>query len=300
MKSKIVCMLMLPMILTSLVFATVGKSCTDQWFKYETHTVIRGDTLAKIAQEYLGDYRKWKLLVKINSLKILDNNVVLIYPGQVIKLKIFTKNDINNYRQTTKAFIEDWVLQVKKLHQNPDLPESLSHEGFTHKSIYKAIEQYKKRILYLRKRATKLYVAEIYQRALIMGRGDYPYLKGELWQKERQAALLLIAIGWQESAYRYVHGQHGEIGWFQVKPMTAYTVTREMWTWLDKKDALHKIKGSLMDNPKYVMAVVDKLLCGHPTFVEALANGYNKGKLKYNYARMVLHKYHKLSKRISR
>lgn len=265
---------------------------------FNTYVVKKGDTLAEIAQEYLGDYRKWQLLVEINHLKIIDNNVVIIYPGQIIKLFKFTEEDIERYRQATKTFIENWVLQTKNLHKTPNSEPARGGMPYNHAFMYAEIEYHKEVIYTLRRRATKMYVGEIYQRALEMGRGKYPFLTGELWQKERQAALLLIAIGWQESSYKYIYGQHEEVGWFQIKPMTAYITTKEIWKEMDKKEALFLIKRKLMDDPKFVMVIVGKLLEKYPTFMEALAEGYNKGQHKHLYAKSVLSKYYKLRQKV--
>ena len=48
-----------------------------------TYVVQKGDTLWKIAQKYLGDGRKYSVLVQLNGLK----NANLIRPGQVIRLR---------------------------------------------------------------------------------------------------------------------------------------------------------------------------------------------------------------------
>lgn len=47
----------------------------------KTYTVIKGDSLWKIAQNQLGDSTKWKQIYDLNNLKS-----DVIYPGQVLKI----------------------------------------------------------------------------------------------------------------------------------------------------------------------------------------------------------------------
>ena len=49
-----------------------------------TYTVVKGDSLSKIAKELLGDARKWRAIYEANKDQI--KNPDLIYPGQVLKL----------------------------------------------------------------------------------------------------------------------------------------------------------------------------------------------------------------------
>jgi len=49
-----------------------------------TYTVVKGDTLSKIAKELLGDSRKWRAIYDAN--KDVIKNPDLIYPGQVFKI----------------------------------------------------------------------------------------------------------------------------------------------------------------------------------------------------------------------
>ncbi|HXX30297.1 MAG TPA: LysM peptidoglycan-binding domain-containing protein [Myxococcaceae bacterium] len=49
-----------------------------------TYTVVKGDSLSKIAKDLLGDARKWRALYELNKDQI--KNPDLIYPGQVLKL----------------------------------------------------------------------------------------------------------------------------------------------------------------------------------------------------------------------
>lgn len=50
----------------------------------QTYTIVKGDTLSKIAKRHYGDATKWKALFEAN--KDIIKNPDLIYPGQVLKL----------------------------------------------------------------------------------------------------------------------------------------------------------------------------------------------------------------------
>lgn len=51
-----------------------------------TYTIIKGDTLSKIAKKMTGDSANWKAIYNQNK-KIIGDNYNLIYPGQVIIIK---------------------------------------------------------------------------------------------------------------------------------------------------------------------------------------------------------------------
>jgi nucleoid-associated protein YgaU len=49
-----------------------------------TYTVVKGDSLSKIAKALMGDAKKWRAIYEANKGTI--KNPDLIYPGQVIKI----------------------------------------------------------------------------------------------------------------------------------------------------------------------------------------------------------------------
>lgn len=49
-----------------------------------THTVVKGDTLSKIAKQYYGDANKWREIFAANRDQIEDPD--LIRPGQTFKI----------------------------------------------------------------------------------------------------------------------------------------------------------------------------------------------------------------------
>jgi nucleoid-associated protein YgaU len=48
------------------------------------YTIVKGDSLSKIAKEVYGDYKKWTELFEANREVIKDPD--LIYPGQTIRI----------------------------------------------------------------------------------------------------------------------------------------------------------------------------------------------------------------------
>lgn len=49
-----------------------------------SYTVVKGDSLSKIAKRLYGDANRWKEIYEANKDKIKDPD--LIYPGQVLKV----------------------------------------------------------------------------------------------------------------------------------------------------------------------------------------------------------------------
>lgn len=52
----------------------------------QTHTVVSGDTLSKIAQKVYGDANRWRDLFEANRDQL--DNPDLIKPGQVLKIPV--------------------------------------------------------------------------------------------------------------------------------------------------------------------------------------------------------------------
>jgi len=49
-----------------------------------TYTVVKGDTLSRIAKQFYGDANKWRKIFEANGDTI--KNPDLIHPGQVLKI----------------------------------------------------------------------------------------------------------------------------------------------------------------------------------------------------------------------
>lgn len=61
-----------------------GSSSTAPPPNDRTYTVVKGDSLSKIAKQVYGSASQWKKIFEANQDTI--KNPDLIYPGQVIKL----------------------------------------------------------------------------------------------------------------------------------------------------------------------------------------------------------------------
>jgi nucleoid-associated protein YgaU len=48
-----------------------------------THTVVKGDTLSKIAKVYYGSFKNWRAIYEAN-VDVIGKNPDLIQPGQVL------------------------------------------------------------------------------------------------------------------------------------------------------------------------------------------------------------------------
>ena len=49
-----------------------------------THTVVKGDTLSKLAKQYYGSAGQWKRIYEANKDQISDPN--MIHPGQELRI----------------------------------------------------------------------------------------------------------------------------------------------------------------------------------------------------------------------
>jgi nucleoid-associated protein YgaU len=61
-----------------------GSSSTAPPPAGKTYTVVKGDSLSKIAKQMYGNANQWKKIYEANKDTI--KNPDLIYPGQVIKI----------------------------------------------------------------------------------------------------------------------------------------------------------------------------------------------------------------------
>ncbi|MGY0504296.1 peptidoglycan-binding protein LysM [Luteimonas sp. e5] len=63
--------------------AAVGAGGTGEWSS-RTYTVVKGDTLSKIAKEMYGDANKYPVIFEANKPMLKDPDK--IYPGQVLRI----------------------------------------------------------------------------------------------------------------------------------------------------------------------------------------------------------------------
>jgi nucleoid-associated protein YgaU len=61
-----------------------GSSTAPAQAPARTHTVVKGDSLSKIAKRVYGDAQQWRRIYDANRDIVSDPD--LIYPGQVLKL----------------------------------------------------------------------------------------------------------------------------------------------------------------------------------------------------------------------
>lgn len=61
-----------------------GSSSTAPKAQEQTYTVVKGDSLSKIAKALYGSAGKWKVIYEAN--KDMIKNPDLIYPGQVLRI----------------------------------------------------------------------------------------------------------------------------------------------------------------------------------------------------------------------
>jgi nucleoid-associated protein YgaU len=61
-----------------------GDSSSTAPAAARTHTVVKGDTLSKLAKQYYGSAGQWKRIYEANKDAI--ENPDLIYPGQTFKI----------------------------------------------------------------------------------------------------------------------------------------------------------------------------------------------------------------------
>lgn len=69
---------------TSLKSASTSRPATNAT-KSKTHTVVKGDSLSKIAKKYYGSISKWQTIYNANK-TVIGKDSNLIYPGQKLVL----------------------------------------------------------------------------------------------------------------------------------------------------------------------------------------------------------------------
>ena len=68
------------------VFATIfgGRTRVNNMYPQKTYTVVKGDTIYKIARKVYGDGAQWQTLLDRNESVV--SNPCLIRPGMVLKV----------------------------------------------------------------------------------------------------------------------------------------------------------------------------------------------------------------------
>jgi hypothetical protein len=223
-----------------------------QAFSADTYTVQKGDTLSGIAEKIFGDYKKWRELADLNGLKITSITIgnktydhVLISPGQVLKLRAMKKMT----KEDATHLLQDVINSRIKTFRNPHTVDS-DHALHQYRTAMVELSELDKRAnrnfwyhVYIDYSHSGKKAFEHWIRQLRMSRADYeahviretliyaiiPAMQAEYTPKELvERVLQIMALIETESGYRNVRGQHGEVGWFQVKPATWLYYTEKL------------------------------------------------------------------------
>lgn len=68
----------------TVVLITFGRALVEPYHGFAQYTVVSGDTLSAIAQQWYSDATKWPRIFEANRQQIIDPNV--IFPGQVLRI----------------------------------------------------------------------------------------------------------------------------------------------------------------------------------------------------------------------
>ncbi len=264
-------------------------------FPANFYRVIKGDTLSDIAQKELGSWQKWKDLAEWNELKVQWKKsvpYVLIRPGQKIKLEsIWTEEKTERYRLDTKHLLRREIFRMVGITKIPS-PKISGRIRL----LIDTSTQYELRVAQKRIRGILKDLAD--RERLLMAEEVFSYsattplhfFKDEPWIAKRKTAILLMAIMATESHGRFVKGQHGELGPYQIKPDTYRLVMGY------GKEAIPDIKLALMSSHYASMVCAMKILKKGRNAYDALRY-YNAGPDKSAYALRVMRIFHKIMSR---
>ena len=70
--------------ITAVVPVVFGFKLIQPFIGFAQHTVVRGDTLAQIAQQWYGAANEWNRIFEANRFQIVNPN--RIFPGQVLRI----------------------------------------------------------------------------------------------------------------------------------------------------------------------------------------------------------------------
>jgi nucleoid-associated protein YgaU len=63
---------------------TFGRALVDPYHGFAQHTVVRGDTLSRIAREFYGDGKHWPRIFEANRNQLTNPDALV--PGQVLRV----------------------------------------------------------------------------------------------------------------------------------------------------------------------------------------------------------------------
>lgn len=247
---------------------------SSEAFPSNRYIVQKGDTLSKIAQRHLGDWRKWKDLVEWNDLKVEWRKripYVLIKPGQRIEFESpWTREAIKKYRLATKHLLRKEMfrmigVKIPTIDLKPKI--SLTVDLSCQYDVRVAQEELKSTLRDLANLERILIAHEIFDYSMQM---PLHFFRGKPWIAHRKTAVLLMALMTTESHGRFLKGKHGERGIYQIKPETFRIVMGY------KKKDLSEIEEVLMTSHYPAMKCVLKILQMGRTAHDGLKR-YNAG-----------------------
>lgn len=184
-----------------------------------TYTVVKGDTVAAIAKRFLGDWRKWKQIAEINNLKVLPGNIIIIRPGQVLKLDRIKLTEREKMEAAQEAVWERmnkifyWRTRKKGYPKHP----TTSWAQAPLRMIDSSTDRMTMKMVFAETihRTEWLDVVRIYDTMLTTTHTP-------------EALIRLAAMSWSESDNTNVRGKAGEVGNMQIQPATGKDILRSM------------------------------------------------------------------------
>jgi len=256
------------------------------------YTVVKGDSLSKIAKRELGDWRKWRDLAEMNALEVVKRNGyshVHLFPGQKLKLKEWTVENVVSYYNVTRQVLEKEIFEIAGM-KKPSTSIVRVQVDFDPSC------QQELRLAQIQLRG-KLYALACQER-LLMAKEIFDYteqhslhfFKDKEWIAHRKTAFLLMSLLEVESDGYFVRGKHGEWGPYQIKVDTFKMIMKY------RGDDIANI---LMTSHLAGMKCALKILKMKKNPRAALAF-YNSGKKKWTYASQVLKTFNRILVRASK
>lgn len=194
-------------------FISVGGKVT------KLYRVEKGDTVAGIAKRYLGDWRKWRYLAQINDLKILPKNIIIIKPGQLLRLSRVELTEDEKLGASKAAVWDRMVYTFYWRTRKKGYPRSPAQDW--------ALEPLKMIDSSTDRMAMKMIFSETVHR--IEWRDVIRIYETMVEITDTPGELIrLAAMSWSESDNTNVRGQAGEIGNMQIQPGTALDILKSM------------------------------------------------------------------------
>lgn len=240
--------------------------------------VKKGWTLSGISKVLWGSYGKYKKLAKLNNIENPD----LIQIGQKIwfreKIVITPEEKLDLVKTVSKQKMEKVFWRKYKMKLPWNYSRSWVRADLVRLYLTQPTWKIKKLFRKISIKLEWLDMVDIYN--TIIERVDDP-----------DKLLLMMALVEQESTYRNIHGEHGEIGPFQIKPRTALCfLGRNGFMHLSKEDVSQTLE-DIETNTFVGTGLMDEYLSTcNGDYIKALEL-YNRGSDKEKYARKIIERY---------